>query len=42
MKESIFQARIQKLRRIAVPRQICDALDIKDGDKVEVTIRKVE
>jgi AbrB family looped-hinge helix DNA binding protein len=42
MKESVFQVRVQKLRRIAIPRQICDALGIKEGDKVEVTVRKVE
>jgi len=42
MKESIFQVRVQKLRRIAIPRQICDALVIKEGDRVEITVRKVE
>jgi len=42
MKESIFQVRVQKLRRIAIPRQICDALGIKEGDRVEVTVGKVE
>jgi AbrB family looped-hinge helix DNA binding protein len=42
MKESIFQVRVQKLRRIAIPRQICDALGIKEGDRVEITVRKVE
>jgi AbrB family looped-hinge helix DNA binding protein len=41
MKESVFQVRVQKLRRIAIPRQVCDALSIKEGDKVEVTIKKV-
>ena len=42
MKESVFQVRVQKLRRIAIPKQICDALDIKEGDKVKVSIKKVE
>ncbi|MFQ6080511.1 MAG: AbrB/MazE/SpoVT family DNA-binding domain-containing protein [Candidatus Bathyarchaeia archaeon] len=42
MKESVFQVKVQKLRRIAIPRPICDALGIKEGDRVEVIIRKVE
>jgi len=42
MKESVFRARVQKLRRIAIPRPICEALNIKEGDKVEVIIRRVE
>jgi len=42
MKESVFQARVQKLRRIAIPKPICDALNIKERDRVEVIIRKVE
>jgi len=42
MKESVFRARVQKLRRIVIPRPICEALGIKEGDKVEVIIRRVE
>lgn len=42
MKESVFRAKVQKLRRIVIPVQICEALDINEGDKVEVVIRKVE
>jgi AbrB family looped-hinge helix DNA binding protein len=41
MKESIFQTKVQKLRRIVIPRQICDALRINEGDKVEIKITKV-
>lgn len=42
MKESIFQAKVQKLKRVAIPKQICDALNINEGDRVEITVRKVE
>jgi len=42
MRESIFQVKVQKLRRIAIPRQICEALNIKHGDKVEIIVQKVE
>jgi len=42
VKESVFRAKVQKLRRIAIPPQICEALGIKEGDKVEVVIRKVD
>ena len=35
-----FRARLQKYRRIVVPKEICDMLDIKEGDEVEVIIRK--
>lgn len=42
MKTSTFQVKIQELRRIAIPKPICEALDIKKGNKVEVTVRKVE
>lgn len=41
MKTSIFQARVQVLRRITIPKPICDALEIKKGDKVEVIVKKV-
>jgi len=41
MRESVFHAKVQKLRRIVIPKPICAALNIKEGDKVEVTIRKV-
>jgi AbrB family looped-hinge helix DNA binding protein len=42
MRESLFQARVQKLRRIVIPKPICEALNIREGDRVEVRIRKVE
>jgi len=40
MKESVFQVKVQRQRRIVIPRPICEALDIKKGDKVEIIIRK--
>lgn len=41
MSESVFQAKVQRLKRIAIPKAIADALDIQEGDKVIVKIRKV-
>jgi len=42
MKTSIFQVKVQELRRIAIPKPICEALNIEKGSKVEITVRKVE
>jgi len=42
MDKSVFVARVQKLRRIVIPKPICEALEIKEGDKVEVTVRKIK
>lgn len=42
MKTSVFHARIQVLRRVTIPKPICDALDLKKGDKVEIIVKKVE
>ena len=42
MSKSVFVARVQKLRRIVIPKPICEALEIKEGDKVEVEVRKVK
>jgi len=33
--------KVQELRRIVIPKPICEALGIKKGDKVEVVIKKV-
>jgi len=42
MKTSVFQTKVQDLRRIVIPKPICDALKIRKGDTVEVTIKRVE
>lgn len=42
MKESTFRMRVQKLVRVAIPKPIYEALDIHEGDTVEITIKKVE
>ena len=39
--ESHFRATVQKLRRIVIPKGICGALDIEEGDEVDVTVEKV-
>ena len=36
-----FAARVQKLRRIVIPKDIAEELGIKQGDWVEVTVRKL-
>lgn len=41
-KESIFRARVQRLHRIAIPKAVYEALEIEEGDLVDVRIRKVE
>lgn len=40
-KESVFRANVQTLRRVVIPKEISEALGIKQGDKVEIVIRKV-
>ncbi len=42
MRESVFRARVQRLCRIAIPKAVREALGIKEGDEVDVRIRKVE
>jgi AbrB family looped-hinge helix DNA binding protein len=42
MSESVFQATVQKLRRIVIPKPICEALEVRQGDKVEIKLRKVQ
>jgi AbrB family looped-hinge helix DNA binding protein len=37
-----FVAKVQKLRRIAIPKPIWEALKIKEGEKVMVNISKYE
>jgi len=39
--ESAFRTKVQKLRRIVIPKAIAQLLDIKEGDYVDVKIRKV-
>ena len=42
MRRSTFRMRVQKLMRVAIPKQIYEALEIHEGDTVEIIIRKVE
>lgn len=42
MSESVYQTRVQKMYRISIPKPIRDALDIREGNTVEVRIKKVE
>ena len=39
--ELVFTAQVQKIYRIAIPRTIYKALDIKPGDYVEVKVKKL-
>ena len=41
-KMSVFQAELQKLHRVSVPKAICEALELNYKTKVEITIHKVE
>jgi AbrB family looped-hinge helix DNA binding protein len=41
-RESVFRVKVQKIRRIAIPKPICDALGIEEGDTVELRIRRIE
>ena len=41
-KESVFVAKVQKLRRVVIPKSICEALGINVGDIVEIRIKKAE
>jgi len=42
MKESTYRIRVQKLRRVTIPKPIYEALELNVGDTVEIIIRKVE
>lgn len=37
-----FIVEVQVLRRIAIPKAVYETLNLKDGDKVRVTIEKVQ
>jgi bifunctional DNA-binding transcriptional regulator/antitoxin component of YhaV-PrlF toxin-antitoxin module len=37
-----FTAQVQSLRRVAIPKAICKALDIEIGDIVECRVRLVK
>jgi len=41
-KTATFKARVQKLRRVVVKKQIAEELGINQGDLVEITVRKVD
>jgi bifunctional DNA-binding transcriptional regulator/antitoxin component of YhaV-PrlF toxin-antitoxin module len=36
-----FICEVQVLRRIAIPKTVYETIDLKDGDRVRVTIEKV-
>jgi len=42
MSESVFVAKVQRSRRIVIPKPICEALRINEGDSVRVKISKEE
>jgi AbrB family looped-hinge helix DNA binding protein len=42
MKESIYRMRVQKLRRVTIPKPIYEALELSQGDTVEIKIKKVK
>jgi len=37
-----FKARVQKLRRVVIKKQIAEELGIKQGDLVEIAVRKYQ
>lgn len=39
--EIVFVSRIQKLRRIVIPKLVCEEFDVNEGDTVEVKIKKL-
>jgi len=40
--ERTFTAKIQTLRRIAIPKVVMESLGLKEGDFIEVHIRKIK
>jgi AbrB family looped-hinge helix DNA binding protein len=34
--------RVQKLRRVTIPKPIYEALELSEGDTVEIRVKKVE
>lgn len=41
-KESSYRGKVQKLRRVGIPKPIYDLLELDPGDTVDVTIRLVK
>lgn len=39
--ERTFTAKVQTLRRIAIPKVVMESLELKEGDFVEVHVRKI-
>ncbi|MGC9014828.1 MAG: hypothetical protein ACP5KW_10685 [Thermoproteota archaeon] len=39
--ERTFTAKVQALGRIAIPKVVMESLDLKEGDFVEVRIKKI-
>ena len=37
-----FISTIQKLRRVVIPPNVFEVMDLKEGDKVRVTVEKME
>lgn len=42
MMSSVYQMKVQALRRVTIPKAIYEALDLQKGDLVEIIIKKVE
>lgn len=42
MNSESFIVEVQVLRRIAIPKTVYETLNLKDGDKVRVTVEKVQ
>jgi len=40
--ESTFKTRVQRLRRVVIPKEVCEALGIREGDYVIVVVRKAD
>ena len=37
-----FRAKVQKLRRIVIPKPVCKARGIEEGDEVDIELERVE
>ena len=41
-KQSTYRMKVQKLRRVTIPKSNYDALELDVGDTVEITIKKID
>jgi len=42
LSETVFVAKVQKARRVVIPKVVCDLLKINEGDTVRIKIAKEE